>query len=252
MRRVGRVLTMDVINSGIMVGAEQGKAIKALIKCASKEKSRPVLQSVHIVMHECGVVEIAATDSYRLARYRAKVGNDESNGRGVYGAVTIGVADAKRVADYIAASKSRVLPHTVYMGAYEIDGQWVLRVRSVTDPIGLIVPTIECNYPDFGRLIKRMDGQGGTVNLNSSYLADLVAIPAAIYGKGHTVRLDIADPIKPMTVRAEGNDSDYYGLLMPVRPPKYGTYCGYDPTETLVPTVTASAAEPSSASKAVA
>lgn len=239
---------MDVINSGIMVGAEQGKAIKALIKCASKEKSRPVLQSVHIVMHEYGVVEIAATDSYRLARYRAKVGN---KGRGSYGAVTIGVADAKRVAEYIADSKSRVMFHTVYMGLDEIDGKSVLRVRSITDPIGMVVPTIECSYPDFGRLIKRMDGQAGTVDLNASYLADLVAIPAAIYGKGHTVRLDIADPLKPMTVRAEVIGSDYYGLLMPVRPPKYGTYCGYDPAETFVPTVTASAAEPAG-SKAVA
>lgn len=235
-------LAMDVIKSGLMVGPEQGKALKAIIKCASRDKTRPVLQAVHVTMHEYGVVELAATDSYRIARYRAKVGKDEARGRGVHGAVTIGVADAKRVAEYIAANKSRALPHTVYMGPDEIDGKWVLRVRSAyTDPIGLIVPTIDCNYPDFGRLVKRMDGKGGTTNINASYLADLVAIPTAIYGKGHAVRIDIADPVKPMTVRAEGAGSDYYGLLMPVRLPKRGAYCGADPAETLVPTVTVSA-----------
>lgn len=242
---------MDVIKNGIMVGAEQGKALKALIKCASKEKSRPVLQSVHIVMHEYGVVEMVATDSYRLARYRAKVGNE---GAGSYGAATIGVSDAKRVADYITSHRYQTMPYTVYMAPVTTyGGSPALQVRSIVDdPIGLTVPALKCDYPDYGRLISRAKAVAAPAIVDATLLADLVAIPAALYGKGSAVRLDVAAAGKPMTVRAEDpGRSDYYALVMPMRLRGGASCCDGDPSASLVPTETAVPAEPAD-SKAVA
>lgn len=193
---------------GTVEGAALVRALRSVAPFTSADKwGIDILRCIRLDA-DGDTLTVVATDRYVLGSYRVAYTGP------TFGA-SVPVADAKRVADAVAAH-GKANPHLQHFYALTVDGD-TLTVSWAGVHLITVSLDVVSHFPAWRALIPDVvdAGHGGIVAVNPVYLARFAKVEPAEGKKGGTpMTMRLRDALKP--VRIDIGDV-FTGLIMPVR-----------------------------------